>query len=75
MNPYDPVHDTINLLAGARPRRTPRPGECFDLPEPTHRPSPAWSARLLAYVRRIRTVTTAVKFCPAEGETYATPAP
>lgn len=33
MNRYQPLQDTINLLAGGRVPRTPRPEEQFPLPE------------------------------------------
>jgi hypothetical protein len=33
MNKHEPVRDTINLLSGAKIRRTSRPGERFELPE------------------------------------------
>jgi hypothetical protein len=33
MNKHEPVRDAINLLSGAKIRRTSRPGERFDTPE------------------------------------------
>lgn len=37
-NKYQPLHDTIGLMAGTKVRRTQRPGEQFDIPEkPRHR--------------------------------------
>jgi hypothetical protein len=33
MNKHEPVRDTINLLSGAKIRRTSRPGERFELPK------------------------------------------
>lgn len=33
MKLFDPWQDTINLLSGARPCRTPRPGERFEVEE------------------------------------------
>lgn len=37
MDKYQPLRDTIGLMAGAKVRRTQRPGEQFDLPEkPRH---------------------------------------
>lgn len=32
-NKYQPLHDTIGLMAGTKVRRTERPGEQFDIPE------------------------------------------
>lgn len=51
MNFFDPWQDTISLLSGANPHRTPKPGEQFETPELPDRASRTWVRFSLDRVR------------------------
>lgn len=72
MKVFDPWRDTINLLSGGKPHRTPRPGERFDVPEHSRR-----SIRLRDHLRlclnHFRGDALKIEDCSSEGEVYAQP--
>ena len=69
MKPFTPWQETIPILAGVPPRRTPRPGEQFDLPEPLCRESKikVW---LHAAITRLHHESGLFEECPGEGASY-----
>lgn len=51
MNPFQPWQDTTSLLVGARPPRSARPGEQFEIPQKRRRFTGALLTRVLLILR------------------------
>lgn len=53
MRYFQPLDDTINLLAGSRPPHHTRLGECFDAREPVRREKPSRTKRRMRVFRAL----------------------
>ncbi len=72
MKTFEPWQDTVNLIAGGKIRRTPRPGEHFEILErpPQQSRTKTW---LRACLNRFRSKPEQSQDCHSKGETYAVP--
>lgn len=74
MKPFQPWQDTVTLLSGMRPHRTPRPGEQFDEVVETPRQSRQHRLWLLICQIRLRLSKRMSGKCQAQSESPAAPA-
>lgn len=74
MKPFQPWQDAVTLLSGARPHRTPRPGEQFEEADETPRQSPQRRLWLLICQIRLRLSKPMSGKCQAQSESPVVPA-
>ncbi len=70
MKTFQPWQDAINLLSGAQPQRTARPGERFEVSTQPSR-SESTRGRFWSSLKRFRLATRKAENCPEEGEANA----